>query len=235
MILSGIDLTQRTSTGFTQSGTTGRTAEKNDTVQAPKAQGVTLSNTNMMAGHFVHGAKEDSKYISGLMKGLDVEQSFSSQMNSLVTGYKNVGELTAKAKALQGKEMTNADWALLGQQAEDDVKTIVDDEVSDTHEEKLEDIRDDIEEKADEAVTPESEKALENETAPQEALEESLEDGEQAAAEAEAPQAEPSGGATDAVAAAPATPGTEAGTEMPPAQAAPGDTTPIPPSLDLVV
>lgn len=95
MIISGINLTQTTSTGFTQAGAAKRTPEKTDTVETGKAQGVTLSNSNMMTGHFVHGAKEDSKYTSGLMKGLEAEQSSSSQINALMTDPTNSGKQAA--------------------------------------------------------------------------------------------------------------------------------------------
>lgn len=99
MIISGINMTQTTSTGFTQSGAAKRTPEKTDTVETGKAQGVTLSNSNMMTGHFVHGAKEDSKYISGLMKGLEAKNSSSSQLNNMVTDT-DIGGQAAPAQTL---------------------------------------------------------------------------------------------------------------------------------------
>jgi hypothetical protein len=153
-------------------------------------------------GHFVHAGSNRSVYISGLLKGLELEKNFANQMRSVVAGYNNLVELTAKAKALAGDKINNIDRERIGKEAADHVKTVIDDEVSDTNNEKLEEIREEIEQKADETVKPESEKALENEPSPQKELEESLDDNEQAAAgaeeaasplaeEAQAPDAEP--------------------------------------------
>jgi hypothetical protein len=156
---------------------------------------------NTSGGHFVHAVRERSVYINGFLKGLELEKSFANQMRSVVAGYNNLVELTAKAKALAGDKINNIDRERIGKEAADHVKTVIDDEVSDTNNEKLEDIREDIEEKADEAVKPESEKALENETSPQEELEETLDGNDQAAGteeaasplagEAQAPDTEP--------------------------------------------
>ncbi|WP_338669857.1 hypothetical protein [Pseudodesulfovibrio methanolicus] len=183
MQLFGIDLSSQEKTGLSMSiGGQRASSEAPPSAPIPDAAYTqkALAADNTMTGHFVHAGRKQSKYITGLMMGFELEKTFSNQMRSVVAGYNNLVDLTAKAKALAGDKINNIDRERIGEEAADHVKTVIDNEVSDTNNEKLEDIREEIEEKADEAVKPESEKALENTTAPREELEKSLDGKTQA-------------------------------------------------------
>jgi hypothetical protein len=193
MSLFGIDFTQQTAPrGFTLAGAA-RSADGNastaeaaapesgtasSTPETSRSKGVSLSSENMMASHFVHAGRKQSEYVSGMMIGLDLQNQFATQMQSVVSGYRDVANLTAMAKALQGKEINNADLSLIGTKAAETMEDVIDGKVSEENAEQAEDIRRDVEERAEEATASESEKVLENETSPQEGLEQSLEDAE---------------------------------------------------------
>lgn len=244
MTLFGIDSSQQGTPLFRMAGTGQQTrATAEPATQTVEESTVASSGTSIMAGHFVHAFRQESEYITGLKAGLSAQNNLMTKMQSVITGTRNVMDLTANAMALQGKEMTYAQQVLLGEKAADDVKTIVEDEVADTNGEKIEELREDIEEKAKEAVASESQEKLENETSPQEELEDSLDEtAPEAQAEAEGQEAvtEPEPNA-EPVAAAPETDRTEAaaptdetgqGTAAP--QEAPGEA-PATPSIDIIV
>ena len=170
----GIDFSTQQSSGFSiQMPSRQRPSDAPEITQPSTiAESTRSSQSNVLSGNFVHAAQEESRYIAGLKKGLDLQKSFMGQMQSVVAGYRNVLDLAASV----GVEMSYAERNLLGKEAADAIETLTDKEVSDTNEENLDAMRDEVEEKVDEATASESEKNLENETAPQEALEESLEE-----------------------------------------------------------
>ena len=252
MNLLSLDITHQTaSRGFTLAGgvraadrtasgpeATSATPESSQATAEPsRSKGVSLSSESMMASHFVHAGRRQSEYVSGMMVGLDLQNQFATQMQSVVAGYRDVANLTAMAKALQGKEIDNADLNLIGTKAAEALEDVIDAEVSEKNAEQAEELRQDVEEKAEEATASEIEKVLENETLPQEALEEDLEDAApadengQTAAPTETETVAPT--KTETVAAeaapdrddpAPAASGTEAAPAVPPT-----------PSIDILV
>ncbi|MEF2232022.1 MAG: hypothetical protein V3571_13910 [Pseudodesulfovibrio sp.] len=187
MNLFGIDFTHQSSTGFSLSGAAARSANVAAQASEPAASATaSLSSENMMASHFVQAGRKQSKYISGLMIGLNVQSQFANQMQSVVAGYRNVLALTSEVKSLQGEEMTNADLYLLGMKAAESVGDVVDGEVTEKNAEQAEEIRQDVEERAEEATASESEKVMEDETSPIEELEENLEEAAPSGSDGEA-------------------------------------------------
>ena len=231
MNLFGIDITQQTAPkGFSLAGGV-RPADRGGvkpeaTPVAPepsRSTGVSLSNENMMASHFVHAGRRQSKYVSGMMAGLDLQNQMATQMQSVVAGYRDVANLTAIAKMLQGKEITNADLHLIGSDAAEAIEDVIDAEVSEKNAEQAEELSRDVEEKVEEVMASEIEKVLENETSPQEALDKDLEDAAPADEDglAAAPIGEEAVGSEAAQEGddpVPAASGTEASELVPPAQ-----------------
>lgn len=177
MNLFGIDLSQHASTGFEMAKLNRPAANESDAgdpvadnpaaepsvAAAPAAPPSRTSlSSSMMASNFVHTGKEESRYITGLKKGLAMQKSFMDQMNAVVAGYRYLVEMSGDPS--YSKDAVKA------------VSSMVEDEVKDTNVEKLEDIREDIEEKAEEATAPESEKVLEDDVTPQEELDEALDE-----------------------------------------------------------
>ncbi len=198
MNIFGIDFSQQSTALFRQSQPARDDAASPDAVSngaaspeaapgAPDARPTPARKVNLLAGNFVRtGERTDSRYISGVKAKLHDQANFLTQMQSVVAGARNVLGLMSELAARNGEKVPYAEMVLIGQKAADDIKTVIDDEVSVTQAEKLEEMRDEIEEQADEAVAPESEKVLEDDTTPQETLEKSLEEGEEPTAE-EAP------------------------------------------------
>ncbi|MEZ7196895.1 hypothetical protein [Pseudodesulfovibrio karagichevae] len=184
MDLFGIESAQQTTSLFKLGGVNRQAADTTKSVEAADTHNAVWDSSNIMAGHFVHAYREESRYIAGLKTGLALQNSFRDQMQAVLSKYRKLVELTGDPS--YAKDAVKA------------VNSIVDNEVKDTNTEKLEEAREDIEKKADEAMATESQKALENETSPQEALDKSL---DKAAPEAQ-PEAEGKQSVTEPVAAA---------------------------------
>lgn len=185
--LFGINFTQPDAKGLTMQMSPGHPPVPTSEVpRTPARDEYALpASDNMLAGNFVqHGFQERSRYVNGLMAGLEVQNSFMSQMQSVVAGYAHIRDLSP--------DMNNAEKNLLGQKAAEALKQVIDDEVKKEIGEEIEAMADEIEEKADEAVAPESEEVMESQTSPQEELEKSMEETEPAAQSAEATEPEKS-------------------------------------------
>ena len=206
MNLFGIDSAPQRTPLFKLGGVNQQPVDTTENGEVADTHSSDRKSINIMAGHFVHAHREESRYVAGIKAGLALQNSFRDQMQAVVSQYRKLVELSGDPS--YAKDAVKA------------VNSMVDDEEEDANSEKLEEIREDIEEKAEEAVAPESQKALENETSPQEALDESLDEVEpeaQAKAEGEQAATDPDPNAAP-VAAAP-------GTDQPQA-AAPGTAQP---------
>ncbi|AMK12418.1 hypothetical protein [Pseudodesulfovibrio indicus] len=247
MNIFGIDFSQQSTALFRQSQPARADAASPDAVSngaaspeaapgAPETRPTPARKVNLLAGNFVRsGERTDSRYISGVKAKLHDQANFLTQMQSVVAGARNVLGLMSELAARNGEEVPYAEMVLIGQKAADDIKTVIDDEVSDTQAEKLEEMRDEIEEQADEAVAPESEKVLEDDVSAQEALEESLEDVDPTAPEQAAAAAAPAA-APAAQSETPAAQSADAAQEpTPEAVSEPDPQAPAQPSIDLMV
>ncbi|WP_419785027.1 hypothetical protein [Pseudodesulfovibrio sp.] len=172
MDLFGINSAHQNATGFSLAFRPDRDSGEADTAETVRASEsspeISSPKDNVMSSHFVHAHQERSAYLSGFMVGLKLQNSFSGQMQSLVSGYQRIAALAENAMTLAGKEMNDADRHLLGMKASKDADNIVDGHVEESNEEKLDEMRRDIDERAHDATASESEKVLEKGASPEE-------------------------------------------------------------------